>query len=37
MVPADKFTYEGGRFTLKPGALARCFTLSTFDPATAGY
>lgn len=37
VVPADKFTYEGGRLTLKPSALARCFTLSTFDPAACGH
>ena len=37
VVPANEFTYEGGRFTLKPSALARCFTLFTYDQATAGY
>ena len=34
--PANKFTLEGGRSTLDPGALGARFTLSTFDPAACG-
>jgi hypothetical protein len=37
VVSADKFTYEGGRFTLEPSALARRLTLFTYDPATSGH
>ncbi len=31
--PANKFAFDGGRFTLDPGALGARFTLSTYDPA----
>ena len=34
--PANKFTFDCGRFTLGPGALGASFTLSTFDPAASG-
>ena len=30
---ANKFTFDGGRFTLDPGALRARFTSSTSDPA----
>jgi hypothetical protein len=34
--PADKFTFDGGGFTLLQRALGARFTLSTFDPAASG-
>ncbi len=34
--PANKFTFDGGRSTLKPGALGARLTLSTSDSAGSG-